>query len=65
MLLYFSNIGFTVFLEAEVQHPNTTLTLCLVIRLMAPFLKSIRFDFPSTTIGINFLPLMPPASLIS
>src|SRR5690349_16104390 len=60
MLLSSLNTGSTDLRDTEVQQPNTTATLSLVISSRAFSANSGQFDAGSTTTASSFLPLTPP-----
>src|SRR6187399_2018657 len=60
MLLSSLNTGSTDLRETEVQQPNTTDTLSLVINSRAFSANSGQFDAGSTTTASSFLPRTPP-----
>src|SRR5437868_8690792 len=60
MLLSSLNTGSTDLRDTEVQQPNTTATLSLVISSRAFSAKSGQFDAGSTTTASSFLPRTPP-----
>src|SRR5262249_25089372 len=60
MLFSSLNTGSTDFRDTEVQQPNTTATLSLVISSRAFSAKSGQFEAGSTTTASSFLPSSPP-----
>src|SRR6187551_2725368 len=60
MLFSSLNTGSTDLRDTEVQQPNTTATLSLVISSSAFSANSGQFDAGSTTTGSSFLPRTPP-----
>ncbi len=54
------NTGKTDFRDTEVQHPNTTETLSLVMSSRAFSANSGQFEAGSTTTASSFLPSRPP-----
>src|SRR5262249_61898858 len=60
MLLSSLNTGSTDLRDTEVQQPNTTATLSLVINSRAFSANSGQFEAGSTTTASSFLPSTPP-----
>ncbi len=60
MLLSSLNTGSTDLRDTEVQQPNTTATLSLVISSRAFSANSGQFEAGSTTTASSFLPSTPP-----
>src|SRR3978361_1503585 len=60
MLLSSLNTGSTDLRDTEVQQPNTTETLSLVISSRAFSANKGQFDAGSTTTASSFLPITPP-----
>ena len=60
MLLSSLNTGSTDLRDTEVQQPNTTATLFLVISSRAFSANSGQFEAGSTTTASSFLPSTPP-----
>src|SRR6476620_10832470 len=60
MLLSSLNTGSTDLRDTEVQQPNTTATLSLVMSSRAFSANSGQFDAGSTTTASSFLPSSPP-----
>src|SRR3981081_1164028 len=60
MLFSSLNTGSTDLRDTEVQQPNTTATLSLVINSRAFSANSGQFDAGSTTTASSFLPRTPP-----
>ena len=60
MLLSSLNTGSTDLRDTEVQQPNTTATLSLLISSRAFSANSGQFEAGSTTTGSSFLPSRPP-----
>src|SRR6266404_7360366 len=65
MLFSSLNTGSTDLRDTEVQQPNTTETLFLVMSCRAFSANSGQFDAGSTTTASSFLPSTPPLALIS
>src|SRR5207249_7678999 len=65
MLCNSLNTGSTDLRDTEVQQPNTTATLSLVISSRAFSANSGQFDAGSTTTASTFLPSSPPFLLRS
>src|SRR5260370_35716927 len=65
MLFSSLNTGSTDLRDTEVQQPNTTATLSLVINSRAFSANSGQFEAGSTTTASSFLPCTPPFLLCS